>query len=141
MLEKDRDFFQYAGCDEFAAEALAERRANRYLDAAISKMTLEAQSDVDFGRDGESFREELTSVEVYLLALQMNALYLSGNIPPLAMEDTSYTGVELRVFDQSSKRSSFLEMLRLVQKDLAEKMDLYRSNDRKSNKYVSIWGA
>jgi len=70
----------------------------------------------------------------------MLVIYLSGNIPPLATANVNYTGRELRVFDPSNARSTFMEMLQSVRANLAAKMDLYRSNDRDSNKLVSIVG-
>ena len=140
MLEKDSGFFQYEGLDASEAQALSAKRADAYLNAAIAEMTLEAGGKVDFGRVGDYFKEELTEPEVFLLALRMLVIYLSGNIPPLATANVNYTGRELRVFDPSNARSTFMEMLQSVRANLAAKMDLYRSNDRDSNKLVSIVG-
>lgn len=140
-IEEDRDFFQYFQLSDDEALDLARRRARNYLEDAIDRMMMDGRPSVDLTDIDEgsfSFNIELTRNEVFLLSSLMYEYYLDKDISRIKTLNVNYTGTELRVFDPSNARSSFLQLYENVQRQNENLLDTYRNVDRETGEFISI---
>jgi len=140
-IEKDRDFFNYFNLSEEEAMALAKERALAYMDEALVRISLECHPSVDFtDRDdtSEVFNFDLNKNEVMLISSLMYQSHLEREIPYLKTMDVNYTPSELKVFDPSNARSSYLDMYKIICEQNDSLMDKYKSTDRVSGTYKTI---
>ncbi len=140
-IEEDRDFFQYFHLSDDEALALARQRARNYLEDAIDRMMMDGRPSVDLTDIDEgsfSFNIELTRNEVFLLSSLMYEYYLDKDISRIKTMNVNYTGTELRVFDPSNARSSFLQLYENVQRQNEKLLDTYRNVDRETGDFISI---
>jgi len=140
-IEKDRDYFNYFNLTEAEAMALAKERALAYMDEALVRIALECHPSVDFSdRDdtSEVFNFNLTRNEVMLVSSLMYQSHLEREIAYIKTINVNYTPTELRVFDPSNARSSFLDMYKLVCEQNDSLMDKYKSTDRTTGTYKTI---
>ena len=140
-IEEDRDFFQYFQLSDDEALDLARRRARNYLEDAIDRMMMDGrpsvdQTDIDEG--SFSFNIELTRREVFLLSSLMYEYDLDKDISRIKTLNVNYTGTELRVFDPSNARASFLQLYENVQRQNEKLLDTYRNVDRETGEFISI---
>lgn len=140
-IEEDRDFFQYYSLSDEEALSLARKRAAYYLQNAIDRMMLEGNPEIDFSDTDTvlaQFNVDLTSREIFILSSLMYEYYLDKDVAKIKIMDNSFTPTELRVFDKSNLRSSFMALYDDVcQKNLLL-LDSYRNTDRLSGSYKSI---
>lgn len=132
-IEEDRDFFQYINLDNEEAMRLARRRAANYLRNAVDRMMLDGAPDIDLSDVDEQaaqFNMDLTSREVFILASLMYEYYLAKDIAKIKTYTVNYTATDLRVFDPSNARTSFMELYNGVKADNEKLLDLYRNTDR-----------
>lgn len=132
-IEEDRDFFQYLNLDETEAMQLARRRAEHYLRNAIDRIMLDGSPEIDFSDIDEplgQFNADLTSREVFILASLMYEYYLAKDIAKIKTYTVNYTATDLRVFDPSNARTSFMEIYNGVKAENEKLLDLYRNTDR-----------
>nr|DAW19890.1 MAG TPA: hypothetical protein [Caudoviricetes sp.] len=140
-IEEDRDFFQYFQLSDDEALDLARRRARNYLEDAIDRMMMDGRPSVDLTDIDEgsfSFNIELTRNEVFLLSSLMYEYYLDKDISRIKTLNVNYTGTELKVFDPSNARSSFLQLYENVQRQNENLLDTYRNVDRETGEFISI---
>lgn len=140
-IEEDRDFFQYFQLSDDEALDLARRRARNYLEDAIDRMMMDGRPSVDLTDIDEgsfSFNIELTRSEVFLLSSLMYEYYLDKDISRIKTLNVNYTGTELRVFDPSNARSSFLQLYENVQRQNEKLLDTYRNVNRETGEFISI---
>ncbi len=140
-IEEDRDFFQYFQLSDDEALDLARRRARNYLEDAIDRMMMDGRPSVDLTDIDEgsfSFNIELTRNEVFLLSSLMYEYYLDKDISRIKTLNVNYTGTELRVFDPSNARSSFLQLYENVQRQNEKLLDTYRNVNRETGEFISI---
>ena len=140
-IEEDREFFRYFDLDETAAMQLAHQRATHYLMDAIDRIMIDGMPAIDFGDYDEvlaEFNEDLTSKEIYLLASLMYECYLSKDIAKLKTYTVNYTHVDLKVFDPSNARNSFMEMYESVRLQNERLLDMYRCTDRLTGQFKTI---
>lgn len=140
-IEEDRDFFQYFQLSDDEALDLARRRARNYLEDAIDRMMMDGRPSVDLTDIDEgsfSFNIELTRNEVFLLSSLMYEYYLDKDISRIKTLNINYTGTELRVFDPSNARSSFLQLYENVQRQNEKLLDTYRNVNRETGEFISI---
>lgn len=140
-IEEDRDFFQYFQLSDDEALDLARRRARNYLEDAIDRMIMDGRPSVDLTDIDEgsfSFNIELTRSEVFLLSSLMYEYYLDKDISRIKTLNVNYTGTELRVFDPSNARSSFLQLYENVQRQNEKLLDTYRNVNRETGEFISI---
>ena len=116
-IEKDSDFFNYVNLSDEESLALATSRAGGYLEEALGKLSLECHPEVDFSDTDEdestgevSFNFDLTIHEKYLIPSLMYESYLNREFAYLKTLNVNYTPTELRVFDPSNARSTFMEI-------------------------------
>lgn len=140
-IEEDRDFFQYLNLDETHAMQLAHRRASHYLTNAVDRLMMDGMPDIDL-TDCDlvlaEFNADLTSKEVFLLASLMYEYYLEKDIAKLKTYTVNYTHVDLKVFDPSNARSSFMEMYNSVKAQNEKLLDTYRNTDRLTGAFKAI---
>ena len=132
-IEEDRDFFQYINLDDAEAMQLARRRAANYLRNAVDRMMLDGAPDIDLSdvdEQAEQFNADLTSREVFILASLMYEYYLAKDIAKIKTYTVNYTATDLRVFDPSNARTSFMELYNGVKAENEKLLDLYRNTDR-----------
>lgn len=143
-IEKDRDFFQYFNLSESEAVMIAERRADAYFEEAIQRLITYGKPTVDFTSiEGDhcgdrSFTFDLTPSELYLIPSLMYEAYLSRDVAYLKTLSVNYTATDLRVFDPSNARSTFMNMYNFVHDQNEALLDRYRNTDRKTNEYIGI---
>ena len=140
-IEEDRDYFQYFQLSDDEALDLARRRARNYLEDAIDRMMMDGRPSVDLTDIDEgsfSFNIELTRNEVFLLSSLMYEYYLDKDISRIKTLNVNYTGTELRVFDPSNARSSFLQLYENVQRQNEKLLDTYRNVNRETGEFISI---
>lgn len=140
-IEEDRDFFQYLNLDETHAMQLAHCRASHYLTNAVDRLMMDGMPDIDL-TDCDlvlaEFNADLTSKEVFLLASLMYEYYLEKDIAKLKTYTVNYTHVDLKVFDPSNARSSFMEMYNSVKAQNEKLLDTYRNTDRLTGAFKAI---
>jgi len=142
-VESDRKFFHYRDIDEEEGLRVAKFRAKNFLNEACGRMMLEGMPSVNFTPtliDGDElgWSFDLTAGEVYLLASLMYEQYMERDIATLKTLNVNFTGTELRVFDPSNARKTFLTMYEAVKERNAYLLDVYKNSDRLTGKYSSI---
>lgn len=140
-IEKDREFFNYFNLSEEEAMAIAKERALAYMDESLAKVALDCHPSIDFAnRDdtSEVFNFDLNKNEIVLISSLMYQSYLERDIPYLKSLSVNYTPTELRVFDPSNARSTYLDMCKYVCAQNDSLMDAYRSTDRVTGAYKTI---
>ena len=80
----------------------------------------------------------MTRNEVFLLSSLMYEYYLDKDISRIKTLNVNYTGTELRVFDPSNARSSFLQLYENVQRQNEKLLDTYRNVNRETGEFISI---
>lgn len=140
-VEKDRDFFSYFNIKDEDAIVLAQTRAQSYLEEATNRIMIECQPTVDFSDKDDTlgvFGFFLTAQERFLIPSLMFEAYLSRYIGYLKIKAANYTASEIRVFDPSRARDSFMEMYRFVCEQNKAYLEMYNSKDRVTNEYLGI---
>ena len=140
-VELDRAYFFYRDMDDSSALFIARQRAFSFLDEACSRIMLEGMPSVDFtlGDDPDgSFAFDLTQGERLLVTSLMLEAYMARDIARLKTLDVNFTGTELRVFDPSNARKTFLAMYESVKAQNESLLDTYRNTDRLSGKLCPI---
>lgn len=143
-IEKDRDFFQYFNLSESEAIMIARKRSDAYLNEALQRMITEGKPSVDFTSiegdccDDRYFTFDLTPSELYLIPSLMYESYLSRDVAYLKTLSVNYTATDLRVFDPSNARSTFMSMYQFVHDQNSALLDRYRNTDRNTNEYIGI---
>lgn len=140
-IEEDRDFFDYYGLSEMEALALARTRSIAYLNNAIDRMMLDGKPDIDFSDVDvmlNQFNVDLTPREVFILSSLMYEYYLEKDLSKIKIMDNSFTPTELRVFDTSNLRASYLALCDSVAAKNMSLLDSYRNTDRHTGAYKGV---
>ena len=140
-IEEDREFFQYFNLDDDQAMQLARRRASHYLMDAIDRMMLDGMPDVNFTDYDETVAEfniYLTTREIFILASLMYEYYLEKDIAKIKTYSVNYTHADLKVFDPSNARTSFMEIYNGVKMQNEKLLDSYRNTDRLTGAFKGI---
>lgn len=140
-IEEDRDFFDYYKLPEVDMLAVATKRANAYMEEAVSRILIYCLPQIDFSKrtgDDSGFAETLTPGEIYLIASLMFEQYMERDIAYLKRLSVNYTSKELNVFSPDNWRNSFQAMFENVQHKNAELIDRYKNTDRLTGQFRSI---
>ena len=140
-VEEDRRFFNYAGLTDQQSYDLAYERAQTYFDEAVALLIFKGRPQVDFTDcDAElrRFNFDLTAGEKYLLSSLMYMQHLDRSIAYLKTLSVNYTSTDLRVFDPSNARKTFLNMYLTVKAECDDLLDIYRSTGRSDGRYIGI---
>lgn len=141
-VEQDRKFFLYVGLSDDESMSLARERAIGYFEEAVGLLVLYGRPQaVDFSdRDdgAQAFNFDLTQTEKLLLSALMYQQYLQRDIAYLKTLSVNYTATDLRVFDPSNARSTFMAMYNTVVGECNSLLDMYRNTNRDDGSYLSI---
>jgi hypothetical protein len=140
-VEKDTEFFNYYNLTEAESMAIAIERSKSYLLESVNDLVLKCTPDIDFtdyDETLEEFNSDLTKVEIGILASLMFEKYVSRDIAKLKTFDVNFTPSDLKVFDPSNSRKSFMEMYLQLQSENEKAIDNYISKDRLTGKKRGI---
>ena len=140
-VEEDKRFFNYYGLTDVESIELAYHRASAYLNEAISILIFKGHPQVDFtdfDAELQQFNFDLTQREKYLLSSLMYLQHLDRSIAYLKTLSVNYTSTDLRVFDPSNARKTFMTMYESVKAECDDLLDLYRNTARDDGDYLSI---
>ena len=140
-IEKDIDFFRYIGLSDGEAAQLAAERSKNILLQANLALALRCKSDIDFTDvdvDSDVYTADLNSNEIYLVGSMMYEIYLQKDIAKIKLDNVNYTASELKVFDPSNARSTFMSIYNTVVEENKMLIAEYRDTDRKTGKYLGI---
>ena len=85
------------------------------MDEAVNRLIIEASPSVDFtDRDNEQFHFDLTGSELAIIPSLMYEQYLFRDFSYLKTLNVNYTPTEMRVFDPSNARATFLNIYNIL---------------------------
>lgn len=141
MIEKDEDFFNYYNIPLKEAEELAEQRADQYMEEAVRLIVTKCQPSADFSKrteDGTGFELTFNQSEGLLVPSIMYEFYLFRDFSKLKTYREHFTASEIKVFDPSNARTTFLKIYNEVHMMNEQLLDEYRNTDRDTGKYKTI---
>ena len=101
-------------------------RCNNFLNEAVNRLIIEANPSVDFtDRTNEQFNFDLTGSELAIIPSLMYERYLFRDFAYLKTLNVNYTPTEMRVFDPSNARSTFLNIYNTVCAINEKYIDIY----------------
>ena len=140
-VEEDRKFFNYFQLSDADAMALATNRATQYLYESCTRIVFECPDKAtyfDYDANNNTFSGDLTQREILLLSSIMYEMYLNRDIAKLKCWNVNFTPTDLRVFDPSNARKTFLSMYNTVVAENDHLMDVYRNSDRETGEMLAI---
>lgn len=140
-VEEDRKFFNYFQLTDEEAMEIATNRATHYLYESVTRIVFECPDKAqffDYNADEAEFNGDLTQREILLLSSLMYEMYLNRDIAKLKCWNVNFTPTDLRVFDPSNARKTFLSMYNTVVSENDHIMDVYRNSDRETGVMVGI---
>ena len=136
MIEEDAGFFNYYNLSDGESMALALQRAQSMLKEAVTRISLECDSDIDFTDYHENeygelyFTADLTQNEEQLLASLTYEAFLRRDIAKLRAFSHKYTPADLQVFSPANDRKTFMQMYDQLCQENRLLLDRYNSKDR-----------
>ena len=139
-IEEDKKFFNYYNLMPFEAMELAKKRAKHFLEEAIGRISIECQPEVDFTERDEdgNFTFEWTAQEKFLIPAIMYEIYLNRDFAYLKSLNVNFTSSELKTFDPSNARKSFLELYNKVKEENKHLIARYRDTERSNGSYKTV---
>lgn len=141
-VEEDPEFFQYYKVLEDISEMVAHERTIGYLFEATELLSSQIDNSsvdfTDYDEVTECFNFDLTKKEIRLIVSLMFQVYLSRSIAYLKTMEVNWASADLRTFDPSNARSTFMVMYNKICEENKELIDQYKSRDRKSGTLVGI---
>lgn len=137
-IEKDMDFFHYYGVPEDEAMEIAVTRAHNYMEEAVRTIQFECMPQIDFSlrtADKTGFDFDFTSSEQLLIPLVMYQMYMHRDFAKLKTYNVNFTSTDLKVFDPSNARKTFLEFYEKISEEVDRLKDYYKNTDRLTGKY------
>lgn len=141
LVEKEREFFKYFGLTDSQAMELAEQRSLSYMDEAIAHFALMCELEFDiFDKNDleKTFNSDITEGEILIIASLMYERHLRRDFSKLKLMNRDYTSAELKVFDPTGARESFMRMYTQVCAENEVLLDAYRSKDRDTGRFKSV---
>lgn len=139
-VERDADFFQYLNLLPDVAEYVVEQRCASLLTEACAMFSLEcpASAGLMTRSDDGCFEADLNQNEIFILAALMYQQYLARDVAKIKTMNVNYTSTDLRVFDPSNARETFLALYEKVCVDNERLIDLYNNTDREKGGYLTL---
>lgn len=134
-IEKDKDFFSYNNVSVEEALNIAKMRSKRYLQEALSTISLKCTPDkcgknfVDFNDKEETLNYELTYTELDMIASMMYEKYLFREFSKLKAQANRFITKDFNVFSPANERNSFVAMYEIIKKENEVLIDRYNSID------------
>ena len=120
-------------------QELIDIRCTNFLNEAVNRLIIEANPSVDFtDRNDEQFNFDLTGSELAIIPSLMYEQYLFRDFSYLKTLNVNYTPTEMRVFDPSNARSTFLNIYNTVCETNEKYIDIYKNSDRATGALKSI---
>lgn len=141
LVEKEREFFNYFGYTDEQAISLAEQRSLSYMNEAIARFALSCELEFDiFDKNDleKTFNPDLTEGEILIIASLMYERHLRRDFSKLKLMNRDYTSAELRVFDPTGARESFMKMYTQVCAENEALLNTYQSKDRDTGRFKSV---
>lgn len=132
LIERDLDFFTYQNVPDDEAESIVKNRAYNYLDEAISKFLLQGTPEISFGysKDTEMFDEELTRVEINIIAQLMLECHFHRDYSTLKVNQIHFSPKDLQAFSPANERKTFVDMYNGIVSDNRISLSEYFSRNR-----------
>lgn len=140
-IEQDKNFFMYYNLTAEQAMELAKERAKGYLHESLLKLTLETESEINFGEYddvSEVVNADCTNNEKIIVGNLMFEMYLEKDFAKLKSNIINFSPSDLKVFSPSDERRSFLSLYKQVQDNNIIMIDKYNSKDRLTGKRKTI---
>lgn len=119
---------------------LAKTRALGFLHEACGRLAFDCPNGSDFldyDDQNSEFLFDLTKKEIHLVSSLMYEFYLNRDIAKLKCLSVNFTSTDLRVFDPSNARKTFMEMYNAVKDENNLLVDMYRCTDS-NGEYLPI---
>lgn len=140
-IEEDGDFFDYYNMTAEESMALAEKRAESCLKEAAARLLLECDVDPSlfaYNEEEKIFLEDLTDIEINLLASLQYEAYVARDVAKLKVWQVNFVPSDLNVFSPNEARKTFMEMYNAIKAENLNKLDKYKSKDRITNRLNMI---
>ena len=144
LVERDREFFNYLELMDEESTRIAEQRAINLLEEAADLLMLRitplanAIDFTDYDSSNYCFNITLTPREIQLLASVMYERYMHRDIAKLKCMSVNYTPTDLKVYDPSNARSTFMSMYKNIQTTTDELIDIYKNSDRNTGALIQV---
>ena len=144
LVEQDRTFFNYLELMDDESMRITKQRAKNLLTESADLLMLRitplanAIDFTDYDTEEACFNFDLTPREVQLLASVMYERYMFRDIAKLKCMSVNYTPTDLKVYDPSNARSTFMSMYRNIQTVTDELIDIYKNSDRNTGSLIQV---
>lgn len=150
IAQKRAGYFLEEACGRIMLEAMP--KISFAITTTEVTETVTREETVDDGMGGETtqtitedvttivpcWEEDLTPGEIYLLTSLMIEQYMGRDISYLKSMNVNFTGTEMRVFDPSNARKTFMSMYETVKARNDYLLDCYKSTNRLTGSYIEI---
>ncbi len=140
-IEEDRRFFNVFEKSEQETMDLALSRARAILEEAVDRVMMECRPSVDFTQRDEvtgDFVFDFNPQEKTLIPSIMYEIYLERDFSYIKLLNVNYTNAELKVFDPSNARSTFLALYDRVKLQNDYLLDVYKNTDRSTGGFIEL---
>ena len=143
-IEKDKDFFSYNNVIVEDALKIAKMRSKRYLQEALSTISLKCTPDkcgknfVDFDDEQEILNYDLTYTELDIVVSVMYEKYLFREFSKLKTQANRFITKDFNVFSPANERNSFVGMYQVIKGENEILIDNYLSIDHSTGNMLSL---
>jgi hypothetical protein len=143
-IEKDKEFFQYNNVTVDDALTIAKMRAKRYLQEALSTISLKCTPDkcgknfIDFDEKNEVLNYDLLYTELDMIASVMYEKYLFREFSKLKARANRFTTKDLKAYSPANERNSFTAMYQVIRKENELMFDTYNSIDHSTGNTLTL---
>lgn len=119
---------------------LAKVRALGFLHEACARLAFDCPNGsnfLDYDDSTLEFNFDLTQKEIFLVSSLMYENYLNRDIAKLKCLSVNFTSTDLRVFDPSNARKTFMDMYLAVKSQNDVLVDTYRCTES-DGQYINI---
>lgn len=138
---EDPDFFEFLNVPDVEVEELLRLNALDFLRQGIKELYKYTTPDIDFrvwSQDKTAIVEDLTDIEIELLADLMLGAYLKKSVAGLNTNNQYFTSNEIKAFSPAEERRTFMDMYKIIKKENKDTIQSYGSRDRITNARKSI---
>lgn len=143
-LEQDDSFYHYYDdLNDDEIQAIADERANTYINEAIINLKRKCEPDITFAlstvTDADEFTEDLTAEEILLIGgdLAFEA-YIARGIAKLKAFEHYFAPSDMKTFSTANERKTFMDMYATICAENKVKISDYAARDRLTGKFKSV---
>lgn len=141
-LESDDTFNRYYDdLTDDEIQAIADERANTYINEAIILLKRKCEPDIDFivNNTTDQFEDDLTAEEILLLGSDLAfEVYIAKGIAKLKAFEHYFAPSDLKTFSTANERKTFMDMYAALCAENKVKISDYASRDRLTGKFKSV---